>query len=233
MEDGKVCPTINRIVKSNGRNVSLKISIGKKKLQGQGEGLGRLMYSVMVINGAQYCRPHLKTRCQLCTVDHHTLNEEINEERRQLNLRPCGDAALNGSADEWRDFIVEKTMMLQLTRDLLIQKYGRDHHITHPQHWKKWCRDADESELEINDKYLAMKVETSQCAYWACDTPNAPNLKLCMGCKIVKYCCKEHQAKDWVWEHQGECQLPQFFINEMQEDRARHLAGDYREIKRD
>ena len=52
-----------------------------------------------VINGCTYCRPHLKISCHLCEVDYGHLNDEADEERARLGLRPVGDPALNCASE--------------------------------------------------------------------------------------------------------------------------------------
>jgi hypothetical protein len=151
-------------------------------------------------------------------------------------LRPCGDAKLNKLALEWKDFITDKQLANVLKRDLLIQRYGKDHATTVPHHWENLCNEYDATEREVNDRFLAetepSQLEASQCCYWACKEPDASSLFLCSSCRIVKYCCKDHQAKDWAWEHRGVCRIPQFLKEEMEEDRNQHLAGDFSEVKR-
>lgn len=225
MSTKKPEPSFNRIAKG-GKSVTLKMSIGRKKLESD-KGLARMMYQVMLVNGAQYCRPHLLTRCHLCEVDHDSLNEEANEERRRLGLRPCGDAALNARAEKWGSLTKSKLMEQILQRDILVQTYGKNHAETHPEHWQNWAKNASETERAINDELLAEEIEVSQCAYWACDAPNASDLRTCTACGIVKYCCKDHQVKDWSWEHKGECRIPAFLKQEYGEDRRRNIAGNY------
>lgn len=186
-----------------------------------------MIYEGMLVNGAHYCRPHLLTRCHLCEMDYDSINEEANEERRRLGLRPCGDAALNARANKWGTITKNKLMELKLEGEVLVQTYGRNHAETNPEHWQNCMRNASESEREINDEFLAEEIEVSQCSYWACEQPDAAGLRTCTGCGIVKYCCEDHQAKDWVWEHKGECKLPTFLKQEYDEDRRRYLGGNY------
>lgn len=221
-------PTANRVPKGDG-STTLKMSVGKKVLANKDHqgGLARIMYGVIIINGAQYCRPHLLERCHLCQVDHRTVNEETNEERQRLGLRPCGDHALNERSTKWGNLTTSKILEHKLEVERLVNTYGRDHAQTHPEHWREFMRKAAASEREINDEFLADDPEVSQCCYWACENPNTSELRTCSGCAIVKYCCKEHQAQDWSWEHKGECRLPEFLKQEYEEDRKRNLAGNY------
>jgi hypothetical protein len=227
-------PTTNRIIKDNGKNVSLKISIGKKKLHSDKE-MARMFYGTMIINGAQYCRQHLMIRCHLCEVDN--TDDEADDERDCLHLRPCGDARLNAAGEKWKSLVVSKTLDQKLQLDLLIQRYGKNHAQTNPGQWLNFQREASADERQINNQFLTECKElfsqgASQCCYWACDNPDAPKLLRCAGCKIAMYCCKDHQAKDWAWEHKGECQIPQFLKEEFEYDRQRHVAGDYTLIDR-
>jgi hypothetical protein len=108
----------------------------------------------------------------------------------------------------------------------------------HQQHWMAFMEESVAEERELNDKFLAETDEimqnqgASQCCYWACKTPHGNDgrpLSRCTGCKIVKYCCKEHQALDWDWEHKAECTsvLPDWYKAELEADRERNLRGDY------
>lgn len=218
-------PSCNRVMKG-GKSVTLKMSIGRKAFDND-KVLSRMLYEGMLVNGAQYCRPHLLTRCHLCEIDYGSINEEADEERRRLGLRPCGDAALNARADKWGTLTSSKVMEVQIQRELLVKTYGRNHLKTHPEQWQNYKKNASESERQINDEFLAEEIEVSQCCYWACEQPDAAGLRTCAGCGIVKYCCKEHQAKDWAWEHKGECKLPTFLKQEYEEDQRRYLSGNY------
>lgn len=105
----------------------------------------------------------------------------------------------------------------------------------HPQHMERLQRSARVDERQLNDQYLkeVKEIEATQCCYWACEQPNAPNLSKCAGCHIVKYCCKEHQAKDWAWEHKGECKRPTYLKEEYEDAGRRNLAGDYTDYRYD
>jgi hypothetical protein len=116
--------------------------------------------------------------------------------------------------------------------------YGRNHAQTHPQYWSQLTMEWKIKEREINDEFLAETGDimqnkgASQCCYWACTTPNgrdSQELQRCSGCKLVKYCCKEHQTLDWKFEHKGECTAshPGWYNEGLQQDRERNLRGDY------
>jgi hypothetical protein len=182
-------PTTNRIIQDNGKNVSLKISIGKKKLNSDKE-MPRMFYGRMLINGAQYCRQHLMIRCHLCEVDNTSVNLKADDERHCLHLRPCGDARLNAAGEKWKLLVVSKTLAQKLQIDLLIQRYGKNHAQTNPEHWVNFQREACADERKINNQFLPeckklFSQGASQCCYWACEIPDAPKLLRCGGCKIA------------------------------------------------
>lgn len=221
-------PTSGRVPQDNGTTKTLKMSVGRQKLD-ENPDFARMLYQYTVLNGAQYCRPHLLIRCHLCATDSWMLKQEADEERRRLALtRPSGDEALNERARKWGDRTQESLLLIKLKTDQLRQKYGDAHAETHPQHWQNQVRWMIANERTINDEFLQDAPEGSQCCYWACKQPNADNLLRCTGCKIAKYCCEDHQKKDWKWEHRGECRAPPFIVAEYADDRKRNLAGDYR-----
>lgn len=236
-------PNCQRVPQDDGTSKTLKMSIGKKKLHAHGqEGMARMMYASIIINGAQYCRRHLMIRCHLCQEDSWFLKEEGDDARSELGLRDSGDPRLNERARYWTDFIISENMQKKMKVESLIQKYGRDHGSTHPQHWHGLTREWGAEERQINDRFLAENDDVirnkgaSQCCYWACETPSGADgkkLLKCTGCGIAKYCCKEHQALDWRWEHKGECTLavPDWFKQEIEQDRQRNLNGDYEDYK--
>jgi hypothetical protein len=230
-------PRRNRIVDHRG-NLSLKLSIGKEKMHAD-PWMSRQMYNnAFYINGAQYCRPHLLFRCHLCEVDCNDLKEEVDEERRQLGLRPSGVENFNQYADKWGFRTKEALLTMTLQDDLARQMNGKDYYTKNPHLWQERRREMDEIERDINVPFLQEVAEmkemgATECCYWACTTPNGDNLLRCVGCKIARYCCKEHQAKDWKWEHRGECtvNVPEFVLDEIEGDRQRHLSGDYSHIE--
>ena len=237
-------PICCRTPQENGSYKSLKMSIGKKKLH-EDEGFARIMYQNFILNGVQYCRRHLMLKCHLCRVDTSSLREEVDEEREALGLRLGGDPKFNARAEKWQEYITEKQLEVTLQRDLLNLKYGTEYLKNHPEHWNNLTKQLKRQEREMNDKFLAENDEifkdgASQCCYWACETPNGQQrydshgrssslLLRCAGCGIAKYCCKQHQKLDWVWEHKGECKLnvPEFLRREIEQDRLRNLNGNY------
>jgi hypothetical protein len=225
-------PTAGRVPKGD-ETVSLKTSIGKKTLTGA-EEMARMIYGIIVINGAQHCRPHLLSRCHLCEADHRDVNEDADEERDCLGLRPAGDVTLNQRADKWGDLTSDEALQSRLQMDVSRQKHGSDCHQTNPEKWHSFMAEAKESERQLNDEFLADEPQVSQRCHWACQDEVAPEeLSRCAGCRIVKCCCKDHQAKDWAWEHRGECKLPQFLVDEHGANRLRNLAGDCRKNESD
>jgi hypothetical protein len=226
----KTAPISGRVTQDDGTTKTLIMSIGREKLDGDRD-LARMIYQVLVLNGAQYCRPHLLIRCHLCARDGWSLKDEADEERRNLGLRPSGDKALDQRARKWSNRTKEAILENVLQRDLLIQRYGKNHAQTHPEHWQQLRQDMRTKERAINDEFLQDTPEVSQCCYWACQQPDNHKLLRCSGCGIAKYCCREHQTEDWKWEHKGECQVPEFILAEYADDRKRNLAGDYKTRK--
>ena len=210
--------------------------MGKSKLHADPE-TARLVYGKLVLNGVSYCRPHLMLRCHLCEDDSFVLREEVDCERAQLALRPGGDPMLNRKAEKWGELTLTMTKQAMAKVQVLIDTYGKDHAQTHPWQWQKFMAEANEEERELNDRFLAdvqasFDEGASQCCYWACENPDADTLLRCAGCRLAKYCCKEHQKKDWQWEHKGEChsQLPQYIKDDIEQDRQRNLHGDYENL---
>ena len=236
-------PTHGRVPQDDGSSKSLIMSVGKKKIHGGGpDGLGRMMYQSMTINGVQYCRRHLVLSCHLCQLEYTPLKDEVDIERQSLGLRDGGDPMLNERSEEWREYIQGKQMESQLGIDLLNHKYGKDHAKTHPQHGMQFMNQMKEGEREINGRFLSevdkvKKQGATRCCYWACNTPSGlgegETLLRCTGCGIAKYCCKEHHRLDWKWEHKGECtvNLPGWLNAEMEQDRVRNMNGDYADYK--
>lgn len=219
-------------------NKSFKMSIGKKKLHANPQ-LARMIYGKVVLNGVQYCRPHYMLYCHICEENNLSMKEEVDEEREMLGLRPGGDPRINKKAEEWADFIQEKQLQLRLEVDINRQRYGNNLLTDAPDVWEEMGRKNSIMEREINDRFLAIVQRTldegaSECCYWACSTPAAEKLLRCSGCRVAKYCSKEHHALDWKWEHKGECSqnVPQFVLDEIASDRQRNLDGDYSLVER-
>ena len=231
-------PTSGRVPQDDGSYKTLKMSVGKQKMESESKDFQRLMYGDMMINGVPYCRRHLMIKCHLCQEDKGFLHDETNAERDSLGLRMGGDPELNNRSKRWSDLVDTENITKTLQRDNLILRYGRNHAETHPQYWARLTNEWKIKEREINDEFLAendvimLNKGASQCCYWACTTPNGHNgnpLLRCTGCNIVRYCCKEHQSRDWKFEHKGECtcSLPDWYNTELQRDRERNLRGDY------
>lgn len=228
-------PCAHRVIEANS-NKSLKMSIGKKKIHAD-QFLSRELYKMTIINGGQYCRRHLMIFCHVCEVNNQSLvgdGEEANEEREELGLRPVGDPRIHRRAEEWMGFIQGKQLQQTLECDIFRQMNGSDHLTTAPGQWDALMAKCKEDKKEINEKFLAEVDKTfeegaSECCYWACKKPTVEKLLRCAGCGINKYCSKEHQRLDWLWEHKGECQsqLPQFIKDEIEQDRLKFKNGEY------
>ena len=48
-------------------------------------------------------------------------------------------------------------------------------------------------------------ISKYKCGYICC--VNTSGLKICSGCKTIKYCCKEHQRADWSNWHKHNCSI--------------------------
>lgn len=216
------------------------MSIGKSKLHAD-PAAARVIYSKVVLNGVQYCRPHYMLYCHICEENKMSMREEVDEERSTLGLRPGGDPRINERAEYWAEFIQDKQLQLRLENDINIQQYGKDYNETVPEIWEEMVRKKVVEEREINDRFLADVQRTfdegaSECCYWACTSqPKATKLLRCSGCIVAKYCSKKCQQLDWQWEHKGECtaNVPQFVLDEIESDRQRNLRGDYDLIERE
>mmetsp|Transcript_5550 Transcript_5550/g.10570 ORF Transcript_5550/g.10570 Transcript_5550/m.10570 type:complete len:277 (+) Transcript_5550:2-832(+) len=213
---------------------SLKIEMGGRKALLADRDLARMCYQSFVLNGVQYCRPHLLIYCHLCEENNGCVREDCDAERRELGLRPGGDPRLNARAENWEAEISEAQLQGRLKGDLLRMRSGGR---PSPSDWSEMTNELKTKEIALKKRLLA-DVETtfdegaSQCCYWACAEPDEVKLFKCSGCGIAKYCSKEHQALDWKWEHKVECtqSVPQFFLDEIKSDRARHLYGDYDDV---
>ena len=206
---------------------------GKKKLHAsENKEMARMLCTKFIVNGVQYCRPHLMLSCHLCEENNIFLKEEADEERRSLGLRPGGDPRINDLADHWYATIMKEQMEAK-------RKFGELGDRADPFDRMDLMKELKANEKKLNDRFLAdvdkaMSEGASQCCYYACANPAVETLYSCSGCGIVKYCSKKHQALDWKWEHKVECtkSIPQFVLDEIQSDRERHLRGDYDKIER-
>jgi hypothetical protein len=222
-------PEANRVVK-DGKNQSLKLSM-LTKIHGGDEVLARVILDNFVINGAPYCYPHLQIYCHICEKNFESCHDDVNEERMRLGLRPGGDPVITHRAQEWSTYIQLKQLGMHEEIKLLALQYGGQ---IPPHIWSHQNREMNITERDINQEFMQRVTQTlqegaSECCYWACQKPKT-KLFACAGCRIAKYCCKDHQQKDWKWEHRGECysKLPQFLKEEVTDLRERNLQGDFR-----
>lgn len=213
---------------------NLKVAFGgKKKLHASdNKEMARMLCTKFVINGVQYCRPHLMLSCHLCEENNCFMREEVDEERRSLGLRPGGDPRINYRAERWYATIVKEQMEAK-------HKFGELGDRADPFDRMDLMKELKANEKKLNERFLAdadraLSEGASQCCYYACANPAVETLYSCSGCGIVKYCSKKHQALDWKWEHKVECtkSVPQFVLDEIQSDHERHVRGDYDKIER-
>lgn len=101
-------PTANRVPQDDGTYKTLKMNIGKERLESSHRDFQKLMYGDILINGASYCRRHLMICCHLCQEDRAYLHEALNEERERLGQRMGGDPSLNERSIKWSDLVDEK-----------------------------------------------------------------------------------------------------------------------------
>ncbi len=59
--------------------------------------------------------------------------------------------------------------------------------------------DKTKSELELWD------ADGIKCGYIECAEIRRANLKVCKGCRLIYYCSRNHQKKDWKFIHSQQC----------------------------
>jgi MYND finger len=172
--------------------------------------------------------------CHLCEQSHEFARDECDEEREELGLRPGGDRRLTQHSELWGDEVRRRMMLMRSDMEMVRLEKGVDHYQKHPQEWAAKGAELKADERELNDGFLAAVAEVtalgaSQCCYWGCDAPDAQELSRCSGCKIVKYCCAEHQKADWTWSHRVECsaRVPKLLSTHYATQREAHLRGEY------
>lgn len=230
-------PTENRIPKKGGgtRSIRSKMLLERHK-DPEPDDLRRELYKTIVINGVEYCRMHLLIRCHFCEVDFRGSRDAVEEERERLGLRQGGDAHVDRFSEKWVNEVEGKTLQMTLEDDVTRLQYGQDYYAKNPHRWNERIKQLSEDERKLNDSLLRELAElkgkgAGSCCYWACKNPSsADRLLTCAGCKFHKYCCREHQALDWKWEHRAECSanVPKVLLDEMEATLAKQLAGDYR-----
>ena len=193
------------------------------------------LYRTVSINGVEYCRAHLLLRCHLCELDFHDTQEAVEMEREDLELQPGGDARVDDFSAKWESKMEEYAFLLSLQRDMAGIQYGPRDLVEAAQEMTEQMKHRAVNERSLNDEFFADLKElrtkgASKCCYWACENHSSNKLLVCTGCKFHKYCCKEHQALDWTWEHRAECtvNVPQCVLDDMAAEMERHLSGDYR-----
>jgi hypothetical protein len=155
----------------------------RKGAEGAAKDVLSLVFASVVINGGTYCRRHLLICCDECGIDYKTLHDEANVLRIQHHVRPVGDSGLDAVSERIRD---------SMFADLC-----------------EFDADSEAQALATEAKAApSAAAACTECAYYACVNPTAPNLSACNRCHVVKYCSKECQTQDWKWEHKYECVDP-------------------------
>jgi len=206
-----------------------------KKLNKPGnEKLAMDLYHSVLVNGVEYCRTHLLLRCHLCQLDFRSLREEVEMEREELDLRPGGDSRLDHFSDKWESKVEEPSLLRALQGDIACIQYGPRDLVEEAQKMNEYINNLPQDDRAMNAEFMRELKElkskgVSECAYWACENPSTDKLLVCAGCKFHKYCCKDHQRLDWVWEHRAECtpNVPKCVLVEVEATMKRNLAGDY------
>lgn len=229
-------PTANRTITPSGRSKTTRMHLLKTLKQPGNETLASEMFASILINGAEYCRAHLLSRCHLCEKDYGGYSREcLEEERQELGLLPGGDRRVDRFNEKWGSRVEDAQFLNMLQLDIACMQHGPNHFQENPHLLNGHAQKLKAEERNINDSFFIELKElkeqgASQCCYWACDNPNfGEKLFTCAGCKFNKYCCKEHQSLDWTWEHRAECAatVPKHVLAEIEAKMKRHLAGDY------
>lgn len=149
----------------------------------------------ILINGAQYCRAHLRVQCHICEITYQQNNDELNQYRKNKGMRPCGDPFLDlvsSSCSTERDALVVYMTAKSATS------------MPTPRFDTSFSQIASSTEQDLNTRYRSIP-ECHICTNCGLRPTADVKLQRCSGCGIVCYCSRECQQQSWRAEHKVEC----------------------------